>query len=95
MDDLRILSIRRGSNFEIDVNGQKCVAYPGETVATVLYAAGIREFTRSDSHLPSSRFFCGMGSCRECLVTVNDEPNCRACQTLASPGMKVLTTHAE
>ena len=95
MDELRLPHIKRGAAFEIEVDGEMLTAHPGETVATVLWAAGRREMGSFPQAFPPSRLFCGMGSCRQCLVTINDQPNCRACQTLARPGMKVLTEHVE
>ena len=32
-----------------------------------------------------------MGVCFECLVTVNDMPEQRACMTMVEPGMKIET----
>ena len=34
---------------------------------------------------------CGMGVCQECRVTVNGRAHVLSCQTLAAPGMDVLT----
>lgn len=36
--------------------------------------------------------FCGLGVCRECLVTVDGRPNLRACMTPLEAGMRVETT---
>lgn len=93
MKAIRIPSITRNTSFEIEVNGQMVLAYEGESLATVLMAAGIRSFeVHAHPHSPS-RLFCGMGTCQQCLVTIDDLPNCQACQTLALPGMKVETHH--
>jgi sarcosine oxidase subunit alpha len=91
MNAIRLAGITRGISFEIEVNGQTVTAYEGETVATAMLAAGRRDFaTHAEPH-PSSRLFCGMGSCYQCLVTIDGQPNCQACRTLARPGMKVET----
>jgi hypothetical protein len=87
---LRILSgIARGSPFEIDVDGQATTAYPGETLATVLIAAGLRPFRHTLLSGQPRALYCGMGICYDCLVTVNDRPNVRACMTPAQPGDRV------
>jgi predicted molibdopterin-dependent oxidoreductase YjgC len=82
---------RRGISFNIEVDGQKLIAYEGETVATVLLAAGVRAFASHAEPYAPSRLFCGMGTCQQCLVTIDNLPNCQACRVLARPGMKVIT----
>ena len=94
MTAISIPDITRGTSFEIEVDGRRVLAYEGESLATVLMAAGIRAFEHHTPHAPS-RLFCGMGTCLQCLVTIDDLPNCQACQTFARPGMKVETTHDE
>ena len=91
MKSLRLARLNRGRPFEIEVDGQIVEAYEGETVATAMQAAGMRSFYRDeDGHAPS-RLYCNMGVCQQCLVTVNQRPNCQACKTLVQPGMKVET----
>jgi len=93
MSALRLPTIIRGPSFEIEVDGQRVLAYEGESLATVLIAAGVRAFAiHAEPHVPS-RLFCGMGTCQQCLVTIDDLPNCQACRIIAQPGMKVETTH--
>lgn len=93
MKAIRLSNITRGASFEIEVDGRKVLAYEGENVATVLMTAGIRAFaTHAEPHAPS-RLYCGMGTCQQCLVTIDDMPNCQACRIFAQPGMKVETAH--
>ena len=95
MRAIRIPDITRGTSFEIEVDGQKVLAYEGESLATVLMATGILAFEHhAHPHAPS-RLFCGMGTCQQCLVTIDNLPNCQACQIFVRPGMKVETTHDE
>jgi predicted molibdopterin-dependent oxidoreductase YjgC len=91
MNAIRLPEITRGAPFEIEVDGQPVTAYAGETLATAMQAAGIRAFTTHTQPHPSSRLFCGMGTCYQCLVTIDGLPNYQACRTLARPGMKVET----
>lgn len=89
----RLANTERGAPFEIEVDGRKVDAYRGETIATVLMASGILAFaSHAEPHVPS-RLFCGMGTCQQCLVTINDLPNCQACRIIARPGMKVVTSN--
>jgi D-hydroxyproline dehydrogenase subunit gamma len=91
MNAIRLPEITRGTPFEIEIDGQTVTAYEGETLATAMLAAGKRAFaTHAEPHL-SSRLFCGMGTCYQCLVTIDGQPNYQACRTLARPGMKVET----
>jgi len=92
MSAIRIPKSRQDKSFDIEVDGIKVLAYEGETVATALQCAGIKVFFKQEGSLPPNRLFCGMGTCRQCLVTIDDQVNCLACQTLAYPGMKVRTS---
>ena len=75
----------------MSVNGQAVSAYAGETVATVLLAMGIHTFRHTDRlHAPRG-VYCGMGVCFDCLVTVDGQPNVRACVTTVHDGMVVDT----
>lgn len=74
----------------ITVDGEPLSAYPGETVATVLLAAGRRTFRHTEHGAPRG-LFCGMGICYDCLVTVDGEPDVRACMTTVQPGMVIET----
>jgi len=82
--------IQRGESFTLFVNDQEIQAFPGETVAGALIAAGIKVFNHSDDGSPRS-LYCGIGQCFSCLVTVDGQPNVRACVTMAVPGMRVHT----
>lgn len=83
--------VERGEPFEIEVDGEKIIAYEGETVGAVLLAAG-RRTLRFTTKLEQPRgFYCGIGLCQECRMTINGIPNTQACQTLATPGIQVET----
>ncbi len=88
--DLRIKSgIDRGPAFQIEVDGKPVTAYPGETLATVLLAAGWRAFRHTMLSGEARGLFCGMGVCFDCLITLNGQKNVRACSTTAHPGDRV------
>jgi sarcosine oxidase subunit alpha len=91
MNPLRLARIHRGQSFEIKVNGQVIEAFEGETVATAMLAAGIRSLFDDEYGFSPNRLYCNMGVCQQCLITVNHQPNCQACNTLAVPGMKIET----
>ncbi len=90
MQARRLAQIQRGERFEIQVDGKPVEAYPGETIATALLAAGIRRFHHDPISGSVNRLYCGMGVCLQCLTMVDGE-FCQACRTMARPGMKVET----
>ena len=81
----------RTPGFTITFDGKRLAASPGQTVAAVLWAAGIRSWrTARDSGAPRG-LFCGTGACFDCLLTIDGEPNRRACLVPARPDMVVAT----
>lgn len=93
--DLRITSVLRGKKIQLIVDGKSVKAYEGETVHAALTAAGIRRLKDSKSnHSKSNRargIFCGMGICYECLVTINQLTDQRACMTIVEDQMEIYT----
>lgn len=82
----RIRGIERETPVTITVNGQAVQAYAGESLAAVLMAAGYRVFRRTEAGGAPRGFFCGMGACFDCLVTVNGLPNQRSCMIEVQDG---------
>jgi len=87
--DLRLSSIERRTPVTIWVNGRQIASYEGEPLHAVLLAAGFRHLRKSVSGTEPRGFFCGMGVCYECLVTVDDKAQQRACVTQVYDGMRV------
>ena len=93
--DLRVaVDIVRGAPFEILVDDTPVSAYPGESVAAVLLAAGTLAPGRSARRAEPRGFFCGMGVCCECAVRIGGVRTERVCMTRALPGMRVQTARA-
>ena len=80
--------LERGPRVEIHLDGRAVEAFVGETVATVLLAAGDIA-TRTTVKGESRGIYCGMGVCFDCLVVVDGVPNTRACMTWVRDGMRV------
>jgi predicted molibdopterin-dependent oxidoreductase YjgC len=77
--------------YSIAFDGRQVPAAPGQTVAAALWAAGVRSWrTTRDGGAPRG-LFCGIGTCFDCLITVDGTPNQRACLVPARPGMTVAT----
>ena len=79
----------RGRALRILVDGQPLDCHEGESLAAALLASG-RRFTRYTARASEPRgYFCGMGVCHDCLVTVEGLPNVRACMTPVKEGLRV------
>lgn len=72
------------------VDGKSFTALQGDTIASALYASGVRSWRRSRDG-GERGLLCGIGICFDCLVTVNGQMDQRACQTLVTQGMVVQT----
>jgi predicted molibdopterin-dependent oxidoreductase YjgC len=78
-------------SFVVSVDGRDLPALPGQTIAAVLWQAGISSWRRTRGDGRPRGVFCGIGVCFDCLVTVNGRPNQRACLLPARPGDVVRT----
>lgn len=89
VETLRTRGIGRGEPISIFVNGKETRAFDGETVLAVLWAAGEYTLhTTARTHEPRG-FFCGMGVCFDCVVTIDGTSNVRACLEPVRAGMKI------
>ena len=86
-----ILSFDRGKELHFTFNGQPMTGCEGETIAAALHAAGVKVLAKSENlHRPRG-FFCAIGNCASCQMTVDGEPHVRTCITLLREGMTVQT----
>jgi 2Fe-2S iron-sulfur cluster binding domain len=85
--------IQRGAPIQVYFNGRPLRAYTGETIAAVLLAYGQRSMRTSVRFAEPRGLLCGMGTCYECVLVVDERPNVRACMTLARPDMRIETQH--
>ena len=86
--------IDRSTAFTLSFNGTAVTAYPGDTIASALAAADVKALSRSFKYHRPRGLLCCAGHCPNCLVRVGDEPNVRACQRGAEPGMEVRSQNA-
>ncbi|MFF4896729.1 (2Fe-2S)-binding protein [Streptomyces sp. NPDC001068] len=77
--------------FTVDLDGREISARPGQTVAAALWAAGVTSWRTTRVGGRPRGVFCGIGVCFDCLVTVNDRPNQRACLVPLRPGDSIRT----
>ena len=91
MNPLRLVRARPARAFTVTVDGRTVEALPGRTVAAALWAAGVISWRTTRGSGRPRGVFCGIGVCFDCLVTVNDSPNQRACLVPARPGDVIRT----
>lgn len=90
----RLVSARPEPAFAIQVDGMRIEALPGHTIAAALWRAGMMSWRRTRIGAEPRGAFCGIGVCFDCLVTVNGQPNQRACLVPARPGDVIATQPA-
>lgn len=69
-------------------DGRALAARDGETIASALYANGIRTFGHHHKDGAPQGIFCANGQCAQCTV-VADGLAVKACMTIVRPGMAV------
>ena len=86
--------IKRDDLFSFSFDRKTYQAYPGDTIASALAAAGVKVFSRSFKYHRPRGLMCCAGHCPNCLVQVGDEPNVRACVRPVEPDMSISTQNA-
>jgi sarcosine oxidase subunit alpha len=86
-----ILTFRRGREVRFELDGREVTGREGETIAAALHAAGVRVLRRSLRRDRPRGFFCAIGRCSSCLMTVDGVPNVMTCVTPLREGMRVAT----
>ena len=86
--------IDRSQAVQFEFDGRAVSGFRGDTIASALYADGTRVFSRSFKYHRPRGLLCCSGNCPNCLVTVEDEPNVRACTRPIEPGLEVRSQNA-
>jgi len=68
--------------------GRKLIAKQGETIASALFANGVRIFGHHHKDGAPQGIFCANGQCAQCLVLADGKP-IKSCMALVRPGMLV------
>jgi len=71
-------------------DGREVPFTAGQTVGAALVASGVLSWRTTRRHGRPRGLFCGIGVCFDCLATIGDSPNQRACLVPAEPGMVVV-----
>ncbi|MFK4102097.1 (2Fe-2S)-binding protein [Streptomyces sp. NPDC019531] len=91
MNPLELVGAEPGAAFAVTFDGREIEALPGQTVAAALWTAGVTSWRTTRGEGRPRGIFCGIGVCFDCLVTVNDRPNQRACLVPLRPGDAIRT----
>jgi predicted molibdopterin-dependent oxidoreductase YjgC len=86
-----ILTFERKKEVEFTFDGKKMKGYEGEPIASALHANGVMVLSYSKNSHRARGFYCAIGNCSSCLMTVNGEPNVRVCTEKLREGMVVET----
>ena len=71
------------------LDGAGMTARAGQSIAGALIAGGVMSWRRTRIGDQPRGVFCGIGACFDCLITVNGEPNVRACLSQVHDGDRV------
>lgn len=86
-----ILTFKKGKEVEFTFDGRKIKGFEGESIAAALHAAGVRVLSYSREMGRPRGFYCAVGNCSSCLMTVNGKPNVRVCVEKVREGIVVET----
>ena len=94
LDSLPTQAIDTSNPVVFRFEGEPVHAFEGDTIASALYAAGVRTFSRSFKYHRPRGLTCVAGRCPNCLMTVDGVPNVRACVEPARDGVVVRGQNA-
>lgn len=83
-----ILSVEIREGVEFYWQGQKLTACKEETIASALFANGVRVFGHHPKDGSPQGIFCANGQCAQCLVLADGRP-VKSCMELVRPNMHV------
>ncbi len=83
-----ILPVEERPEFAFTWRGQTMHAREGETIASALFANGVRVFGHHHKDGAPQGIFCANGQCAQCTVVADGLP-VKSCMTLVRAGMKV------
>lgn len=75
---------------ELEIDGVTVRAAKGQTIAALLIALDAHGWGRMPD-VESREARCGIGTCNDCVVTVDGVPRVKACLMPIREGMQILT----
>ncbi|WDP90131.1 MAG: (2Fe-2S)-binding protein [Desulfobacter sp.] len=88
-NQLPTLKIKSGEQIPFTYKGKKYYGVEGDTIATALYANGVRIYARSLKYHRPRGFYSMDGECSNTMMEVDGIPNVRTETTLLKPNMDV------
>lgn len=79
-------TIEPDRSITITLDGAPITARPGQTIAAALIDNGVRSWRTTRNDRRPRGVFCGIGVCYDCLLTIDGQPNQRACLAPAFDG---------
>lgn len=73
----------------VSLNDRNVDTAAGQSVGAVLMGEGIKAWRTTRNEGKPRGLFCGIGACYDCLVTVDGQPNQRACMVEATDSMTI------
>ncbi len=95
IDKHPILSFEKKKELHFKYNGKDLVGYEGDTIAAALHDNGIMHYSNSIERKRPRGFYCAIGNCGSCNMTVNGIENIKTCMTLLEDGMEVISEVSE
>ena len=83
-----ILTVAPSPEVSFSWRGQPCTAREGETIASALFASGVRVFGHHHKDGAPQGIFCANGQCAQCSVIADGLP-VKSCMVPVGPGMRV------
>ncbi len=90
-----LLKFERGREVSFIFDGEMVKGRESEDVATSLLANGIDILGWSRKLDRPRGYFCGIGKCSSCLMTIDGVPNVRSCTTPVREGMVIERQHGD
>lgn len=87
--DLRTTGVGRGTPVLVYIDGKEVSAFEGENVLAVLWTSGNHTLHTTARFREPRGFYCGIGVCFDCLVTIDGTVNVRACLEPVRAGMQI------
>ena len=84
-----ILDFHKDNKISFTFNGETLEGYEGETIAAALHASGVKILGKSLFMHRPREFYCAIGNCSSCMMTVNGVANVKTCVTDLEEGMVV------
>jgi len=86
--------LTRSRTVAFTFDGKRVEGYEGDTIASAMFAAGRRTFSRSFKYHRPRGEMCACGQCSNSMVAVDGRPGVRACGEPARDGMVVTHQNA-